>query len=83
MLIPEFKQGQIVRVSHLSRGALILASQAHLDARLEGATGKIVSVNRTATEALEAVFWVKHGNATAPYFSYELVLVGVPCEDPL
>jgi len=79
-MIHEFKQGQIVRVARLSRGTLIMASPAHLNARLEGAVGKVGSVNRSETED-EDVVWVHHGTTTAPYLSYELVLVGVPCDD--
>lgn len=79
-MIHEFTQGQIVRVVHLARGSLIMASSTHLNARLEGAVGKVVSVIRSDGE-IEDVVWVHHSRATAPYLSYELVLVGVPCAD--
>lgn len=74
-----FKVRQVVQVVRLAPGVVILASQEHLDARHEGATGTVVSV----VHGQEDLIWVQHGRTTAPYFSYELSLLGEPCDDDI
>jgi hypothetical protein len=64
---------QIVRVTSLS-STPILAGPQHSEARQEGAVGQVIGVTREDDTAL---VWVKHGSV-APYWPYELALVGTP-----
>ncbi len=73
----DIRHRQIVRVTHLSPGVRILASQEYLDARREGAVGTVFNLHWEDTHVLA---WVRHGNTLAPYYNYELRLVGEPCD---
>jgi len=55
-----------------------MSSQKHLDARREGAVGKVISV---VGRGDLTVVWVQHGRTTAPYLPFELALVGEPCDE--
>jgi hypothetical protein len=70
--------GNIVRVDHLRTTQGMLAGPEHIEARREGAMGRVVSRELVGDDV---IVWVKHGRTTAPYWQSELRLVGVPDDD--
>ena len=68
-----FVRGQLVRVRHRTQEHGIMAGLPHLEARQdEGALGEV-------KEVYGDLVWLRHGwGALAPYWAYELVLVGDP-----
>ena len=78
VVLADPRRNQVVRVARVSPGVLIMSSQKHLDARREGAVGKVISV---VGRGDLTVVWVQHGRTTAPYLPFELALVGEPCDE--
>lgn len=70
-----FERGQLVRVKNpLAQPQSIFATEEHLTARrAEDALGEVMAVQ--GDDLL--LVWVRHGyGALAPYWDYELALVG-------
>ena len=70
-----FERGQLVRVKNpVAQPQCILAAEEHLAARrAEDALGEVMAVQ--GDDLL--LVWVRHGyGALAPYWEYELALVG-------
>jgi len=78
--MPELNLGDIVRVTHLSPGVVILASEEHLGARQEGVQGRVVALHSQGYADGVQLVWVRHLGVVAPYYDYELALVGTPVE---
>ena len=70
--------GHIVRVRSESSQPGIYSDQAYLDARRpEGTLGEVKTIQNCGGDL--SLVWVRHGNGMlAPYWDYELTLVGVP-----
>ena len=71
MKIDEPAVNQIVRVKELASSAGMMVGREHVEARREGATGRVTTFS-------EGVVFVKHGDTTGAYWAYELELVGEP-----
>lgn len=74
----EIRVGNIVRVTHIASTEGMLCGPEHMDARKDGATGRIIGLETTASEENHVLVWVRHGTTktVAPYWNYELLLVG-------
>ena len=74
------KSGQVVRVIHLTPMPGILASPEHLEGRQVGMIGQVKSLTFLSDydEQEPCIVWVLHQGKVAPYWNYELALVGVP-----
>jgi len=72
MRVEDAWPGNIVKVRVLLSTNGMLAGPEHLAKRREG-QGKVISVQRVGDNM---VVWVKHGDTEAPYWNYELDLIG-------
>lgn len=77
MKVEEVAWHAIVRVQSLGGVNGLLCEQHYLDARREGACGKILAFFREDW-ADSAIVFVSHGNTEAAYWAHELQLIGSP-----
>lgn len=66
--------GDIVQVMGLHSTAGMMCGPEAIEARRYGARGSILKID-TCLNAI-ALVWVQHGQTTAPYWNYEVTLIG-------
>jgi len=68
--------GHIVRVLALRNTTGMLCGPEHLANRRAPVMGKVIACEPCDEDEGTVLVWVKHGKTEAPYWNYELDLVG-------